>query len=141
MKLSRTIAYAIQAMIQLAEADEGVPIPCSHLSRVCQLPERFLLQVLRNLVTHGLLRSIRGVDGGYMLARPASQINLCEIVDSFDSPLSLILPNLELTPVPIRSRIVNTLQHSSQAARAELRKLSLADLIRNVDEEHEFAKF
>ena len=64
MRMSRAAVYAIGAMLQLAEAPAGVPIPCSRLAKAGEMPERFLLQVLRNLVNHGLLKSTRGVDGG-----------------------------------------------------------------------------
>ena len=95
MKVSRTIAYAIHATLQLAGGERGVPIPCSQLANKGQMPERFLLQILRSLVTRGLLRSTRGVEGGYCLARPADEISLRDIVESFDNPLSPSVPDLD----------------------------------------------
>ena len=71
MKLSRTVTYAIQATLQLAESDSRTPVPCSKLASQGAMPERFLLQILRNLVNHGILQSTRGVDGGYALLRIA----------------------------------------------------------------------
>ncbi|MEX2316671.1 MAG: Rrf2 family transcriptional regulator [Pirellulales bacterium] len=130
MKLSRTITYAIQAMLRLAEAEEGVPIPCSQLARAGQMPERFLLQVLRNLVTHGLLHSTRGVDGGYYLAKRPRQITLCDIVEAFDNPLDSKLPETNGTSPLTRDKVLATLRHASRAARAELKKLTLAQLVR-----------
>ena len=50
------------------------------------MPERFLLQILRNLVTHGILRSTRGVDGGYSLVKPADQISLLEVIEAIEGP-------------------------------------------------------
>ena len=129
MKLSRTISYAIQAMLRLAESEEGVPVPCSQLARAGQMPERFLLQVLRSLVTHGLLNSTRGVDGGYILARPAKQITLCEIIEAFDNPLEARLPETSSTSQPMREQVLTTLRHASRAARVELKKLTLFELI------------
>ena len=67
MKLSRTVAYAVRATLQLAQNPSDSPVPCSKLASDGNMPERFLLQILRNLVTHGILRSTRGVDGGYTL--------------------------------------------------------------------------
>ena len=51
------------------------------------MPERFLLQILRMLVTHGILRSTRGVDGGYSLVRPVDEISLLEIIEAIDGRL------------------------------------------------------
>lgn len=56
MKLSRTVAYAVRATLQLPQLEAQGPVPCSQLASEGKMPERFLLQILRNLVTHGILR-------------------------------------------------------------------------------------
>jgi Rrf2 family protein len=129
MKLSRTIAYAIHATLQLTGGERGVPIPCSQLANDGRMPERFLLQILRSLVTRGLLSSTRGVDGGYCLARPADQISLRDIVEAFDNPLSPVIPALDTLSPEVRKRILSSLHGASAAARNELAKLTMADLM------------
>jgi Rrf2 family protein len=94
------------------------------------MPERFLLQILRSLVTHGLLRSTRGVEGGYCLAKSPEQISLRDIVESFDNPLNPSVPMLDGLSVEVTKRLMTTLGHASMAARGELEKLTLADLMR-----------
>lgn len=86
MKLSRTVNYAVKATLQLAKTGSATPVPCSQLASEGKMPERFLLQILRNLVTHGILRSTRGVDGGYSLVRPADQISLLEVIEAIEGP-------------------------------------------------------
>jgi Rrf2 family protein len=130
MKLSRTIVYAIHATLQLSHGERGVPIPCSQLATEGQMPERFLLQILRSLVTRGLLCSTRGVDGGYYLARPAEQISLSDIIEAFDNPLSPAIPVLDALPPEVRKRLLNSLNGASAAAQNELAKLTMADLMR-----------
>jgi Rrf2 family protein len=130
MKVSYTIAYAIYATLQLARESAGVPVSCSQLSRVGQLPKRFLLQILRKLVTHGVLRSTRGADGGYYLSRPADQITLRDVVEAFDGPSDHELPALPGFSLIARSRVLRALHDMSEAGRKELAKLSLADLLR-----------
>jgi Rrf2 family protein len=130
MKLSRTIAYGVHATIHLARTAPGVPIPCSQLAREGRMPERFLVQILRCLVTRGVLKSTCGVAGGYYLSRSPAQITLRDIVEAFDNPLDFNLPALDCMPQEIRSRILVTLQSVAQAARAELQKLTVADLMR-----------
>ena len=85
MKVSRTVAYALHAMLQLAQTDSENPVPCSQLACEGKMPERFLLQILRNLVTHNLLLSTRGVDGGYTLIHPPEEITLMDILDAFEN--------------------------------------------------------
>ena len=94
------------------------------------MPERFLLQILRSLVTRGLLCSTRGVDGGYYLARPADQISLKDIIEAFDNPLSPNIPAIDALAPDVRKRILSTLNGASAAAHAELGKLSMADLMK-----------
>ena len=130
MKLSRTIAYGIHAAIQLARLPGGSLTPASQLAREGRLPERFLVQILRFLVTNGVLTSACGVSGGYSLARPPAQITLREIVESFDSPLDVCLADLACMSQGVRSQVEGTLNDASQAARAKLQKLTLEDLLR-----------
>jgi len=88
MKLSRTASYAVQATLQLAQSKQSHPVPCSRLAAEGDMPERFLLQILRNLVTSGVLRSTRGVEGGYSLTRPPEEISLLEIIEAIEGPIS-----------------------------------------------------
>ncbi|MCC7086731.1 MAG: Rrf2 family transcriptional regulator [Pirellulales bacterium] len=87
MKLSRTVGYALQSVMQLADAEPNTPIPCNRIASDGKMPERFLLQILRNLVTHRILQSTRGVDGGYALRRSLSEISLLEVIEAVDGPL------------------------------------------------------
>ena len=98
------------------------------------MPERFLLQVLRSLVTHGILRSTRGVEGGYSLARPPDEITLDEVVRAFDNPLVPEVPNLEGQSEKMRACLLETLQSTSSAAFQELHNLSIGQLIASCDE-------
>jgi Rrf2 family transcriptional regulator, cysteine metabolism repressor len=129
MKLTRTIAYAIHATVLLARGERNVPIPCSQLAREGGLPERFLLQVLRNLVNRGVLHSTRGVDGGYYLARPPTHISILQIIEAFENPLDTSMPALAGMSSEGRALILAKLRHASDAARYELQKLTIADLI------------
>ena len=132
MRLSRTTVYAICASLQLAdvpeEGPEEGPIPCSRLARAGEMPERFLLQVLRQMVNHGLLKSTRGVDGGYRLMRPAHEISLLHIVEATDGPMTSDLPPLEGMHEGSRKRLVSVVQDITRATSERLSKISLADL-------------
>src|SRR4029079_9995879 len=116
MKLSRTIVYGIHAVVQLASRKPGVPVLCSQLARDGQLPQRFLVQILRCLVNKAVLRSTCGVSGGYSLSRPANAINLCEIIQAFENPLQIQLPVLECVPDGMRSQLLKNLGAAAEAA-------------------------
>ncbi|MEQ8208340.1 MAG: Rrf2 family transcriptional regulator [Lacipirellulaceae bacterium] len=87
MKLSQSVRYAILALCQLEDPEGSRPVSCRQLAKLGDMPERFLLQVLRQLVNHGVLSSTRGVEGGYRLARNKDDITLLEIVEAADGPL------------------------------------------------------
>lgn len=132
MRLSRTIAYAVHATLELARSTPGVPVPCSQIARAGNLPERFLLQILRKMVNHGLLRSTRGVVGGYYLARRPDEITLREIVEAFENPLEPSAVALEaLSPSP-RAMVLIALRSAAAAACRELDNLTIADLLGTV---------
>lgn len=129
MQLSRTVEYALLATLQLARSQSGTPIPNSQLAMNGVMPQRFLLQVLRQLVTHGLLHSTRGVDGGYTLARDPSKITLLDIVEAVEGPLVLKQPCSQSLPEPTWSALRATLERGVQALRAEYANLTLAKIV------------
>ena len=108
MKISRTVIYAVPATLQLARAKSAVPVPCSQLAADGKMPERFLLQILRHLVTHGILHSTRGVDGGYTLERSPDQISVLDVIEAIDRPFSSNFPTGDAGSVPQSERLQET---------------------------------
>ena len=129
MRMSRSTAYAIGAVLQLADAPPGKPVPCSRLAKVGEMPERFLLQILRTLVNHGLLKSTRGVDGGYSLTRPISEITLLQIFEATDGPLTPSIPPLDSLPETSQEQLLKVLEGISAATCQRLAAVKLSDLV------------
>ena len=130
MKLSRTASYALQAILQLAQSDaSGYPIPCSRLAAEGKMPERFLLQILRSLVTHGILGSTRGVVGGYCLERSPEEISLLDVIEAVDGPVTPSLPIREGLSDEANSKLKCTLAGITELARRELGAVKLAQLL------------
>ncbi len=129
MKLSRTVAYAVQATLQLAQSKSGTPVPCSLLASEGHMPERFLLQILRHLVTHGILHSTRGVDGGYSLDRAPQEISLLDVIEAIDGPLTAAVPAINGGAQPGEVRLREALEEVALAMREKLGAIKLADLM------------
>lgn len=129
MKLSRTVSYAVQAALQLAQADSPAPIPCSQLANEGKMPERFLLQILRNLVTHGILRSTRGVDGGYMLTRAPEDISLLDVIEAIDGPMDSGVPMNQGLSEQSQTRLSSALENVASTARQQLEAIKLSQLV------------
>ena len=128
MRMSRSTAYAIGALLQLANAPPGQPVPCSHLAKTGEMPERFLLQILRNLVNHGMLKSTRGVDGGYSLTRTISEITLLQVFEATEGPLTPALPPLDSLPEASQQKLLDALGTITAASCQSLAEITLADL-------------
>lgn len=130
MKLSRTVSYAVRATLQLAQSESTAPVPCSKLATEGEMPERFLLQILRVLVTHGILKSTRGVDGGYALTKPAEQISLLEVIEAIDGPLGGENSSAlgEVSDV-VQDKLQTALKQVTKAARKQLEAIKLSQLL------------
>jgi Rrf2 family protein len=131
MKLSRTVAYAVRATLQLANSDSPTPVPCSQLASEGKMPERFLLQILRNLVTHGILRSTRGVDGGYSLVRSPHEISLLEVIEAIEGPIDseTSLGEGEGVSHDAQVRLREALTQVTNTTRQQLEAIKLSQLL------------
>jgi Rrf2 family protein len=129
MKLSRTVAYAVRATLQLAQYSQGTPIPCSKLASDGHMPERFLLQILRNLVTHGILRSTRGVEGGYALTRPPEEISLLEVIEAIEGPIGTNGNGAEDFDNDPQPKLLDALKSITDTSRKQLDAIKFSQLL------------
>ena len=88
MKVSAKGDYACRALLELAlKHDNGTPVRVSEIAEKQKIPKKYLVQILVMLKSAGLVNSKRGVEGGYLLSRPPSEITLGEVVRIVDGPL------------------------------------------------------
>lgn len=107
--------YAIQALAELAQSGGDAPVPLGELARRRDIPVQFLEQLFATLRRAGLLRSQRGVKGGYTFARAPSEITVLEVVELLDGPLG--------------RDAVGVLGDAARAARTVLESTTIADVI------------
>ena len=79
--------YALRALVELARLGAKEPVPIGELARRRDIPVQFLEQLFAVLRRAGVLRSQRGVKGGYTFARPPGEITVLEVVELLDGPL------------------------------------------------------
>ena len=79
--------YALRALAELARAGGDGPVPIGELARRREIPVQFLEQLFAIMRRAGILRSQRGVKGGYAFARAPEDITVLEIVELLDGPL------------------------------------------------------
>lgn len=91
MKLSTRARYALQAMQVVArQTTDGTPINLAEVANRSALSRRYLEQVFISLKNAGLLKAVTGKHGGHLLARPASDIRLIEIVEAAIGPINIV---------------------------------------------------
>jgi Rrf2 family transcriptional regulator, cysteine metabolism repressor len=129
MQLSQSTTYALQALLQLAESGEGVLITRGKLAAHGQMPERFLLEILHDLVKRGILRSTRGGGGGFSLARGPDNITLLDVIEAVDGPLPAGLPPSNSMSEPLRKWLRASLEQIAENTRSHLAGITLNRLL------------
>ena len=89
MEISARSEYAVRALAELANAGGG-PLTVADIATAQDIPIRFLQNILLQLRQRSLVHSQRGAEGGYRLARPASDITLADILRAIDGPLAAV---------------------------------------------------
>jgi Rrf2 family protein len=78
--------YAVRAAVELAAAGEMVT--AEHVAQATGIPHNFLENILRDLRRAGLVESRRGQAGGYLLAKPAAEISIADVIRAVEGPLA-----------------------------------------------------
>ena len=89
LRLTRAADYAVRAMIHIGSLPEHSVVLKDDIAEAQLIPPSFMAKILRQLVKAGLLRSARGVNGGFGLARDAAAISLLDIIEGIEGPIQL----------------------------------------------------
>jgi Rrf2 family protein len=90
MRITARVAYASLAVFELALQPPSTRIQAKQIAEKRQIPLKFLEQILIQLKQSGIVRSVRGAYGGYLLAKPADDITLKDIVDAVEGGVRLL---------------------------------------------------
>ena len=89
MRISAKADYAVRAATELASAKQG-PTKGDAIARAQDIPLRFLDNILGDMRQAGIVRSQRGAEGGYWLAKPAKEITVADIIRAVEGPLASV---------------------------------------------------
>ena len=87
--LSQKARYALHALIVLAEKGGREPMMIADIAEEAGVPRKFLEQILLGLKKRGIVQSLRGRAGGYLLGKPPKDISFADIIRETDGPLAL----------------------------------------------------
>jgi Rrf2 family protein len=90
VRVSAKVDYALRALLELASAEPGRPVTAERLATAQAIPPKFLENILLELRRAEIVASQRGVEGGYRLARPASEISVADVVRSLEGPIASV---------------------------------------------------
>jgi len=91
VRITAKADYAVRAAVELAAAEgSGRPVKGEQLARNQDIPQNFLENILTELRRAGIIRTRRGADGGYQLARPAADITVADVLRAVEGPLAAV---------------------------------------------------
>ena len=107
MRVSAKADYAVRAALELAAATDSRPLKREQISAAQNIPSKFLETIMLELKHAGIVKSTRGAEGGYALARPAEDISVADVIRAVDGPLA-----------NVRGERVETVEYEGAAASA-----------------------
>jgi Rrf2 family protein len=117
-------------MLELAAGHgEPQPLRIKAIADAHGIPQRFLVQILLQLKTAGVVASLRGAAGGYQLTRSPEQISLADVINAIDD----LTPRSELgkaTRTPVVEALLAVWRQIFQQEQELLEELTLAELLR-----------
>ena len=124
MKISTRGRYGLRILIDLANQDNSKPRLIRDISQAQQISEKYISRLVIDLRRAGLIRSVRGVNGGFHLAKKPEDITLLEVIEVMEGPVSVV-------------ECVNTTQKCNRNSRCGVRAIwkTLNDNIRCIMQE------
>ncbi|MEN6348604.1 MAG: Rrf2 family transcriptional regulator [Syntrophomonas sp.] len=89
MNINLATDYSFRAVLFLAQQPRGEVVEAQTIARQQAVPIRYLLKIMPSLIKAGIVKSQRGIGGGYMLARDPREITLLDVVEAIEGPIRL----------------------------------------------------
>ena len=133
MKISTRSQYGLRLMLELALSYGKGPQFLRHIATNQELSEKYLSQIILPLKAGGLVRSLRGAHGGYMLEREPSRITVSEIVRLLDGEFTLAecITNPAACRLVARCSTKTVWRKAGEAMEATLKGITLEDLVQD----------
>jgi Rrf2 family protein len=90
VRISAKVDYAVRAVVELAAAAGDKPVKAERIATAQEIPLNFLENILGELRHSGIVRSHRGAEGGFRLAKPAAELTVADIIRAVEGPLASV---------------------------------------------------
>ena len=131
LRLSKKAEYAILTLSHLGGRGAGTPVTVSSMAERYGLPRPLLAKVCQTLKNHGMVSSIKGANGGYLLARSLESISVADVLECFDVDVALVecVESEEACQAAAHCEIKAPMAALSAAVLGYLRSLSIKSLL------------
>ena len=130
MQITNQADYALRSMLYIAQYAESQLIPSNKIAEEMRISRIFLSRINSQLVNAGLIRTRRGARGGVMLAKPAADISVYDVVTTIDGPITLIdcIADPESCPLSPDCPYRTFWEETQNALIARMKAVSLQDM-------------
>ena len=136
IRLSRKMQLALEAVVDVAYNARPDPVQSKEITRRQGVPQRYLEQVMQELVHAGVLRGVRGPRGGYRLAKDRRLVTVREIVEIVSKLEASEDPDQE-SQSPLADRVIRpVLEKATRELLASLEAVTIEDLCDRADKEN-----
>lgn len=90
MRISAKADYAVRAVVELAASTDEKPVKAERIATAQRIPLNFLENILAELRHAGIVRSHRGAEGGFRLARAAREVTIADVIRAVEGPLASV---------------------------------------------------
>lgn len=131
LQITRQTEYAIRGLQELARRNQDAPVQLKVIAGSCEVSEAFLAKIFQMLAQAGVVKSHRGVKGGFSLGRPAEEITMREIVEICEG--GIVLNHCLRKVDPCKDfdtcAVANVWREAQDALTGALDRTNLADVI------------
>ena len=133
MQITNQADYALRSMLYIAQYGESQLIPSNQIAEEMQISRIFLSRINSQLVNAGLIRTRRGARGGVMLAKPAAEISIYDVITTIDGPITLIdcIADPDTCPLSPDCPYRTFWEETQNALIARMKAVSLQDMLAN----------
>ena len=123
LTISNKSRYGITALLALAEFYNSGLLPIKDIASRCDIPHQFLEQIFNRLGKAGIIKSTRGKNGGYDLAKPPEQITVLHIVNALEGDIAFVSKSED------KNDVIVELFHEAEKKLQNILSISLAALV------------
>ncbi len=131
MQITKAESYGLLGIIYLAQQEKDRNVPLSEIARSQDVPEKFLAKIFQYLTRSGIVRSHRGIRGGFALLKDPEKLTFCDVIEAIQGPSHLIMciPDSTRCKKAPKCAVRTVMQDAENSMKAVFKNYAIADVI------------